>query len=227
MKTLLGTTPLFAVLRLALMALAVKVWLSIVAEYRFYFPADFSATFLIGREDVFVGLYPIAFYAHILAGPVTLLLAGWLMIAGKTSHSRRLLHRRLGRVQGVLVIGVLVPSGLVMAWDAHTGPAAAWGFGLHAVFTGASMFAAIRAAIHGDLSSHQRWATRCFLCLMAPVILRISMGASIVFGFESDAYYQFNAWASWLVPLAIYESVHFIKNQSQDHHPFFKTEAMP
>ena len=225
MKTPLGTTPLIAVLRLAIMALALKVWVSIVAEYRFYFPANFSASFLIGREDIFVGLYPVAFYAHILVGPVTLLLAGWLMLAAKTSPSRRLHHRRLGRVQSILVIGVLVPSGLVMAWDAHTGPAAAWGFGLHAAFTGASMFAAIRSAVRRDLSSHRRWAKRCFLCLIAPVILRISMGASIALGFESDAYYQFNAWASWLVPLAIYQSV--LIYRKPDLHNLFTAEAIP
>lgn len=205
MKTPLGTIGLLATLRLAVMALAVKVWVSIVLEYRLYFPADFSAAFLIGREAVFVGLYRTAFYAHIVVGPVTLLLAAWLMLGGKQSTSRRINHRRLGRIQGVLVLGVLVPSGLVMAWDAHTGPIAGWGFGLQSIATGATMLAAIRFAMVGDIFKHRRWATNCFLCLIAPVILRVLMGASITFGFESDGFYQFNAWASWMVPITIHE----------------------
>jgi len=210
--TSIRTTALIAILRLAVMALAARVWLTILTEYRFYFPADFSAAFLIGRESVFVGLYRYAFYAHILVGPITLILAAWLMYGGRKFGGqtiRRLAeksHRRIGRLQAILVFGVLVPSGLVMARDAHAGPIAGLGFGGLSIMTGATMLMAVRKAVAGDLAAHQHWATCCFLCLVSPLILRISMGLSIVLGFESEAFYQFNAWASWFVPLAIYQS---------------------
>ena len=44
-----------------------------------YIPPDFTSDFLLGRADSFHGVYPWAFYAHIAAGPVTLLLGLALM----------------------------------------------------------------------------------------------------------------------------------------------------
>ncbi|TWT94378.1 DUF2306 domain-containing protein [Neorhodopirellula pilleata] len=211
MNTPIRTAALVATLRLAVMALAVKVWVSILTEYPLYFPADFSAAFLIGREEVFDGLYRFAFYSHIVVGPIALILAAWLLFGGQKLTRRRSTtrarqsHRRVGRVQAILVLGILVPSGLVMAWDAHTGPIAGWGFGSLSIATAATMLMAIRKAISGDFEAHRLWATRCFLCLVSPLILRVSMGVSITLAFESETFYQFNAWASWMIPLAIYE----------------------
>ena len=51
-----------------------KVLLEILYEYRWYFPANFEAAFLIGRQDSFVGLYRAAFYAHVISGPLAILL---------------------------------------------------------------------------------------------------------------------------------------------------------
>ncbi len=210
-----STKPLIFLLRLVLLLLAIKVWASILVEYRLYFPADFSASFLIGREDVFVGIYPAAFYSHIVVGPVVLVVAAWLISSGNqmlgsvsaARFDRARAHRILGRLQAVLIIGVLVPSGLVMAWHAHHGPIAGAGFALLSVSTGIAMAMTIVRAVAGDFDAHRRWATRCFVLLVSPLILRISMGVSIVGGFESPSFYQFNAWASWLIPLLLFERV--------------------
>ena len=48
-----------------------KVFLSILYQYRWYFPADFdSSPFLSGRRFTFTGLYRSVFYVHIVAGPI-------------------------------------------------------------------------------------------------------------------------------------------------------------
>ena len=65
---------LFKLAKLLLVLLGLKVLLTILWEYRLYFPADFDATFLIGREKFFYGIYCWAFYAHIVTVPIAIVL---------------------------------------------------------------------------------------------------------------------------------------------------------
>lgn len=188
----------------ALVVLLLKVLFSIVWEYRFYYPANFDSAFLGGRRYTFVGTYRAAFYVHIVSGPLAIL-AGAFLIATSNFPRLRISHRYVGRLQGVLVIGVLAPSGLVMAVNAYAGPVAAWGFALLSLGTALACVQAIRYAVMMRMELHRRWAIRCFILLCSPLLLRLMSGAVIVLGVESDLTYRLNAWMSWLVPLAIYE----------------------
>ncbi len=187
-----------------------KVLVSIVAEYVNYFPLNFDAVFLLGREESFRGIYGPAFFVHIITAPVAILLAAYLMVSGKRkSHGPW--HRRLGKVQLFLVLLLVAPSGLVMAFWAFTGPIAGMGFGLQAIATAVTVTLAARYAMRGNFAVHQWWATHCFLLLIAPLLFRIVAGILIVTETESFAAYQANAWLSWLVPLTAYELVRWRK----------------
>ena len=198
--------------RLGLIALAcvvtllAKVLLTIVYEYRWYFPPNFEdSAFLTGRQEYFDGVYRAAFYGHIISGPVAVVLGFILLISGGRLRVRRL-HRWLGRSQFLIVMLVIVPSGLVMATHAFTGPIAGWGFASLSLATGACMVIAVQQARSRKFASHRRWATRCFILLCSPLLLRLMSGAVIVFQLESDLTYRLSAWLSWLIPLAIYEA---------------------
>jgi hypothetical protein len=52
----------------------VKVTVSAVLGYHDYFPPNFNADFLRGRQSYFFGAYQWAFYAHLVAGPISLVL---------------------------------------------------------------------------------------------------------------------------------------------------------
>ncbi len=188
--------------KLAIALLFFKVLFSIVYEYRYYFPLDFEkSNFLIGRRESFRGFYPTAFYAHIFAGPLAVVLGAVQMASGRVVRFHAL-HRTIGRWQ-MLVIIVVGVSGLVMAGSAYTGPVAGLGFALLAVLT---MFTGLSAAYHairGQLDAHRRWAGCCFVLLCSPLLLRIAGGIFSVTGFESTLTYQLNAWLSWLIPLVI------------------------
>ena len=67
------------------------------------------------------------------------------------------------------------------------------------------MIAAIFQARRGNIAAHQRWATRCFILLISPLLLRIMSGAAVVFQLDSHWTYPVNAWLSWLVPLTVHE----------------------
>ena len=189
---------------LVVVLLFVKVLLSILSEYRWYFPADFEqSAFLSGRRFTFVGTYRAAFYVHILSGPLAVLLGAYLMISGGRSRYRH--HRSAGKLQLLIVLGAIVPSGLVLAQQAYAGTIATIGFTALAVATGACVLAAGYCAMTRRIQWHQRWATRCFILLASPLLLRLISGATIVTQLESDWTYRLNAWLSWLIPLAIYE----------------------
>ncbi|WP_158265559.1 DUF2306 domain-containing protein [Blastopirellula marina] len=193
--------------KLALVAtvlLGVKVVVSIVLQYGDYFPPNFDSSFLVGREKSFTGIYPPAFYAHIIAGPITLLLAAYLMFSGKRKTQQKL-HRRLGKLQVLLVLGVIVPSGLIMAIWAFSGPIAGVAFALQSIATGITAAMAARYAMRKKIAIHQIWATRCFVLLISPLIFRLASGVLIVTESESVEAYRVNAWLSWLVPLLVYE----------------------
>lgn len=192
----------FALTAMAL--LLAKITLSIVWEYRRYFPADFTANFLVGRQETFVGWYFAAFYVHLVAGPAALLLAAFLMFSGPRWRQTKA-HRWAGRTQLVVLLLALVPSGLIMSTQTLTGALSGWGFAALALATGGTALAATYYAIRRQLETHQQWATRCFLLLVSPLLFRLVNGLLLLADLHSNQAYDWNAWLSWLLPLAAYE----------------------
>ena len=81
---------------------------TVLLSYRGYFPPDFQTDFLLGREAYFFGRYQGFFYAHIVSGPLSLLL-GMLLLSDWLRQRKPKLHRMMGRVQVACVLGVLPP----------------------------------------------------------------------------------------------------------------------
>ncbi|MEZ6119343.1 MAG: hypothetical protein R3C28_22630 [Pirellulaceae bacterium] len=55
--------------------MTIAVWLLVIKtvlvtwnSYADYFPPNFQADFLLGRQSTFFGLFAVAFYVHILSG---------------------------------------------------------------------------------------------------------------------------------------------------------------
>ncbi|MDP6447353.1 MAG: DUF2306 domain-containing protein, partial [Pirellulaceae bacterium] len=181
-----------------------KALLAVLYEYRWYFPPNFDSAFLTGRRESFFGIYSWAFYAHIISGPLTVVLGTYLVLTGGRPRVRAA-HRWAGRVQIFVVAAIVAPSGLVMARYAFSGPIAGIAFALLSVATGVTAAVTAWCAITGRLADHQTWAQRCYILLCSPLLLRLVAGFTIVTKIESPWTYRLNAWLSWLVPLAIYE----------------------
>jgi hypothetical protein len=216
---------------LAAVALFIKILFAMLAEYRWYFPADFTnSAFLIGRRDSFFGPYLTAFYVHILSAPLAAALALFLILSGGRPGLRRW-HRRAGRVVLFVVILLVVPSGLVMAGQAHAGPIAAAGFVALSVATGVCTVAAAYLAARKKFRMHERFARRSFILLASPLLFRLASGMAIVLGCESERFYQANAWLSWLVPLAVYEvwsrTITVVKQQPKQSLAIAKAGSYP
>lgn len=182
-----------------------KVLGSIVFEYRNYFPANFESSFLSGKRFFFHGSYRIAFYTHILSGPVALCISAFLMFSGKRKSLHRW-HATMGKTLLFLVLFAMLPSGLVMASRAFTGPIAGFGFVVLTLLVSVCIVMAAWHAKNRRFAMHQLWATRTFILLCSPLLLRMMTGATIVLDWESAWTYRFAAWGSWLIPLAIFET---------------------
>ena len=186
--------------------LVARVTVGILLGYRDYLPPNFQSDFLHGREGYFWGIYQAAFYTHIAAGPVTLLL-GLVLIseAFRTRFARW--HRRLGKMQIALIVLLLAPSGLWMAWYAEGGAISASGFALLAIATGSCALLGWRAAVQRRFADHRRWMWRCYLLLCSAVVLRLIGGLASVTQVGGEWAYPLAAWASWLLPLAVFEII--------------------
>jgi hypothetical protein len=184
--------------------LILKVVAGIVLKYGDYFPPNFESDFLRGRELYFSGSYHWAFYVHIAAGPISLVL-GLLLLSERFRRRFPKWHRYMGRIQVVDVLFLVAPSGLWMAYRAEAGPVAGLGFAALAVVTGASITQGWRSAVKRRFAEHRRWMSRCFLLLCSTVVLRLIAGLVTVTGVQAAWVDPLAAWASWLVPLTAFE----------------------
>jgi hypothetical protein len=192
------------VLTLLTALLILEVTLSVLAEYRNYFPPDFKSPFLLGREGYFWGAYSWAFYTHLIAGPMSLVLGG-ILVSQRARRAFPIWHRWVGRIQAVVVLLFLVHSGLWMAPYAQTGWVAAGSLGSLALATAVDIVFGWKSAVRRRWASHRRWMWRTFILLCSAVVIRLIGGLATVAHFDAPWLYSLSTWVSWLVPLAVFE----------------------
>lgn len=186
--------------------LVLKVTAGIVWEYASYFPADFNSDFLRGRETYFFLGYAVPFYTHIIVGPLTLLLGGFLII-GPLRRRFRSLHRVVGRVQVVMVLFLLAPSGFWLAFHSAAGWVGTVSFALLSIATGYCVLAGWRTAVRRQFKAHERWMERCFLLLCSAIALRLMAGLAVFLQIQVLWFDAFASMACWTLPWLTYEIV--------------------
>ena len=223
------SNPRLAKLQRALILLAglliFKVTLAVVWGYRHYFPPNFSSDFLHGRESYFFGAYQWAFYAHIAAGPVAIIL-GTVLISERFRRRFPKWHRRFGRIQIATILLGVTPSGLWMARYAAPGTIAAVGFAFLAIATGTCAALGWRAALQRRFAVHRRWMSRCYVLLCSAVVLRVMGGLAIVCDLQAEWFDPLASWACWLAPLAVFEGFNRAPRRPTQL-PLLATESLP
>jgi uncharacterized membrane protein len=192
-------------LRVLVVVLILRVLVSILANYPDYFPPNFDALFLHGREATFRGAYRVAFYVHIVAAPFVLV-NGLILLSARLRRRRAGLHRALGRLQVVVLLALVLPSSMVMARHAFGGWPAGASFVLLSAATAACAVAGVVNARRRRFDRHRRWMLRGYVLICSAVALRLLSGAAGLIGVtDAEGAYVVAAWASWLLPLAGYE----------------------
>lgn len=198
--------PIITILYLAIAILLARVFVSILIGFADYFPPNFRSGFLTGRDQYFFGIYQYAFYSHILLGPLAVVLAALLYCQGKgLLKFSSGVHRRMGKFQAVVVLFGVVPSGLIMASPHFIGLSAGSSLIVLAIATGGTMTMAIVCARKMQLRLHQVWATRCFILLLSPLLLRVLTGGLLALNIRSDQVFDTISWLSWVAPLISFE----------------------
>lgn len=202
----LSLPPTSTLLRWACVCVVVKTLAVVVVGLARYFPPDFQAEFLEGRQAYFYGSYQCAFYAHVITGPITLV-SGLFLLSSPLRVRYRRLHRRLGLAQAAFVLLVLFPSGLAMAFHARGGPIARLGFAALAVATATACALGFRDVLNQHYDRHELWMRRTFILLASAVVLRLVGGAGTLLHVWTDLMDPLMAWASWLAPAAFFETL--------------------
>lgn len=193
------------VLRWLAVVLILRVLATIVANYPDYFPPDFDSPFLQGRERTFTGIYPAAFYVHIFAGPVVLF-NGLLLLSDRLRQRHRAWHRRLGWLQVVVLLTLLLPTSAVMARHAFAGWPAGASFVLLSATTAFCAIVGVVQACLRRYERHRQWMVRCYVLICSAVFLRLISGTAGLVGVPSpEQAYIAASWLSWLVPLVAHE----------------------
>ena len=196
---------LTTVLRWLAVVLILRVLATILANYPDYFPPNFDSLFLEGREATFAGAHQVAFYVHIAAAPIVLV-NGLILLSPSVLRRSRGLHRWLGRVQVGVLLAFVLPSSVVMSRHAFGGWPAGLSFLTLSLATAGCAIAGVVHVWNRRFEKHRRWMIRCYVLVCSAVVLRLVSGAAGVIGVaDPEVAYAIAAWASWLMPLAVYE----------------------
>ena len=185
--------------------LILKVTFTVLLTYRDYLPPNFNADFLLGRESYFYGAYSWAFYSHLVSGPASLSF-GTILISESFRRRFPKWHRRLGRLQVACILLFVVPSGLWMARYAMSGAIAGTGLAFLAISTAFCCAAGWHFAVARQFDRHQLWMWRTYLLLCSAVVIRLFGGLATVLQFDPPWVYPLSVWASWLLPLIVFET---------------------
>lgn len=142
---------------------------------------------------------------HILTGALALLL-GPVQFIGGIRRTRPHLHRWTGRLYlaGIAVGGA---TGLALSPFANGGVVGRVGFaGLSVAWlvTSGVAWSHIRAR---RIARHRRWMIRSYVVTLAFVWVRLILGAGLLAGVEIQTVFAVAAWASWVLPLLVLETV--------------------
>jgi len=171
-----------------------------------YFDPDTLPPFVIEKLPVrFEALWLASLKLHVataaLAFPLCLLLmTRWL-------QRRAAWHRWLGRVSGVLVLFALVPSGVVLAFDAKGGRSVTAGFLLSAAIVAGGMLHGVRSARRRDFIAHRRAVQHVVAQMSVAVSSRALIFGFNAAGIDPDLSYVIALWGPVLASAAVVELV--------------------
>lgn len=146
---------------------------------------------------------PVQFFAHVLLGPLALLLTLlqlWVWL--RVSHP--VLHRWLGRAYA-LCVAIAGVGGLFLAINTNAGPVAGWGFGLLAVAWIGTTARGVWLARARRFKEHRHWMIRSAALTFAGVTLRIYLPIAIVSDMPFQTAYVAIAWLCWVPNVLVAE----------------------
>lgn len=181
-------------------------WALITAASLPYFDLETLPPFAIERLPVrFESLWLVSLRVHVAAAVSSFPLC--LALMTRSLQRRPAWHRWLGRIAGVLVLFALVPSGVVLAFDAKGGAPVTLGFLLSAAIVGSGMVLGVRAAWQRNFASHRRAMRHVLAQMSVAVTSRLLIVGLDALGTDPDFSYVLALWAPVVLSAAAAELV--------------------
>lgn len=171
-----------------------------------YYPIDFDVAFLrIKQEEVQLAYYRVAFYTHVISS-IFCLLAGFTQFSSYLRIQYPKVHRWIGWIYIVAILGFAAPSGLVMGYHANGGFWSQLAFCLLALLWFGTTYIAWKALRQKNYPQHQKYMIRSFSLTLSAITLRLWKYIIVYFWHPRPMdVYQIVAWLGWVLNLLIAE----------------------
>ncbi|MBX2963242.1 MAG: DUF2306 domain-containing protein [Cyclobacteriaceae bacterium] len=157
------------------------------------------------QQAIATGFYLPAYYAHVLAAALILLI-GIFQLHPTLGLRWRKFHRTLGKVYVGGVLFVSAPGALVMSFFINRGPLVLSSFVVQCTLWFVFTWLAYRHIRTGNIQAHRQWMLRSFALTLAAITLRLYVFVSSwSFDLGQPEAYATIAWLSWLPNLLICE----------------------
>ena len=151
-------------------------------------------------------LWRACFYGHVLGGIVCVVSAPFLFW-DRLRVRRPALHRGLGRVYGVTVLGWAGPSGIFLAVQAKGGVAGQAAFLLLGLLWWGCTARGVQTILAGRAEDHRRWMIRSYSLALSAVSFRVFQVALFLAGMADEPNYIASLWLSLAASLAAGEAL--------------------
>jgi uncharacterized membrane protein YozB (DUF420 family) len=171
-----------------------------------YFDPETLPPFVIEKLPVrFEALWLASLEVHVASAALSFPLC--LALMTRSLQRRPLLHRWLGRLTATCVLLAMVPSGIVLAFDAKGGAVVAAGFLLSGAIVAASMVYGVLAARRRDLLSHARAMRHVVAQMSVAVSSRALIFALDAAGSDPELVYVVALWGPLLASALVAELI--------------------
>jgi uncharacterized membrane protein YozB (DUF420 family) len=176
----------------------------ITASSLAYFDFDTLPPFVVEKLPVrFESLWLFSLRVHVAAACLSFPLC--LALMTRALQRRAAWHRWVGRLTGLLVLFALVPSGIVLSFDAKGGRSVTAGFLLSAGIVAGFMAQGILAARRRELTDHRRAMWHVVGQMSVAVVSRALILAFDAVGIDPSIAYVVALWAPVLGSVALVE----------------------
>ncbi|MEO6598510.1 MAG: DUF2306 domain-containing protein [Polyangiaceae bacterium] len=171
-----------------------------------YFDFDTLPPFVIEKLPLrFEALWLGSLRVHVAAAALSFPLC--LALMTRALQRRTAWHRVLGRVAGVIVLFALVPSGVVISFDAKGGGLVTAGFFLSALIVAGAMVVGVRGARRRDLLLHARAMRHVVGQMSVAAVSRAMIVGLDALGVDPGVAYVWSLWGPVLASFAVVELI--------------------
>ena len=192
------------------------LWLTLIAFFSYlmarivlpYLSGRLDLDFLLSKQHIIhLWYYRAAFYLHIFPA-LLVLAAGMTQFSDVILKKAPALHRWVGKVYVLSILGVCGPAGFIMALYSNGGWIARSSFITLSVLWWLTTWLAWRAIKKGMVQEHRKWMLRSYALTFSAVTLRVMQFVLATQShIDMDMAYQIVAWPSWVLNLVVVEGV--------------------